>query len=160
MIRSTVKMRLARKGTYSIRTAGAGQCGKKATLYGTNACSLQLADHSSPACLPLVVCQEMLNSIRRTFIAREQRIRTGIIDKRFCARIPGYRASQLHGDPADDAGGPAAMGDPRRSDGLLARADAVEPVLVVLRAAWQLHLQTLWREQALVTGIQRRQRRT
>ena len=52
-------------------------------------------------------------------------------------RIPGERPSELHGNPADDAGAAAAMRDRGRGKRLLTGPHAFEPVLVMVIAARQ-----------------------
>ena len=101
----------------------------------------------------------MLNSVRGTLVSSQHRIRMSVIDESFGSCIPRDRPSELHGNPTNDAGRPAAMGDPGRRHRLATRADALEAVFVMLIATRQLHAQPLGSQQPRITRSEWWQRR-
>jgi hypothetical protein len=76
---------------------------------GLAATSLELGDD-------LCSLKQMLHAVWGTLVTRQQGIRLAVIYEFFRPDVPGDRSSELHRDPAHDAGGPSAMGDSRRRD--------------------------------------------
>src|SRR5258708_22437475 len=90
--------------------------------------------------------------------AGEHRVRLRVVHESLSLGVPGKGTPELHGDPAQDAGGVATMRYGCRRQRLLTRLYALEPVAVMREAVRQLHRDAAWIEEARVARIERLER--